>query len=285
MKPFLSMRLAGVMVTVSAGLLPAAEPLRHEQPFRNLSVSVPKLAQPPTLDGTVDPSEWAGAGMAPRLVMFDREGDDRLTDERAHFYFGYTDDALWMAWQIERPREALAPKATITQPDRSFWRSDDTIELMLNCTPAGKDRPTGRDYYLIWNALGTKYDRSEALSGATSMEWTGDWKAVTRPDSELGWEGELRIPLAILEGAETPSAGVRWRFQLAENRATPEPLVSLAGFAMRWGDSRDFPTLLLTGDDGVFARSIAARWPEPARAASCSNSSIPVAPRKRSSRP
>jgi len=69
-----------------------AEEARHEKTFRNLSVSVPLLKQAPTLDGTVDPAEWAGAGMMPRMVGFERE--DRLMDEHEKFYFAYTDDAL-----------------------------------------------------------------------------------------------------------------------------------------------------------------------------------------------
>src|SRR5436190_23950221 len=73
----------------------------HEKTYRNLSVSVPRLAKAPTLDGTVDPAEWAGAAMMPRMVTF--ESDDHLTDEVGKFYIGYTDDALWLAWQIQRP--------------------------------------------------------------------------------------------------------------------------------------------------------------------------------------
>lgn len=226
----------------------------YEKSFRNLSVSVPPLKQAPTLDGTINPDEWAGAGMAPRLVMFERE--ERLTDFQGKYYYGYTDDALWVAWQIQRPKDALAPKAIVTKPDTGFWRTDDSIEFMLNCTPGGKDRTRGRDFYLCWNALGTKYDRREALTAQQSADlaWTGDWQAVSRKDSPIGWEGEARIPLAILEGAEKPAAGGRWRFQFCENRSTPEPIVALAGFQDNWFWSRDFPHFLFTGKEGVFVR-------------------------------
>ncbi|MBI2194906.1 MAG: hypothetical protein HYU36_23245 [Planctomycetes bacterium] len=245
----------------------SAEPLPHEKTVRNLSVSVPQMPKAPTLDGTVDPAEWADAGMAPRLVLFER--DDRLTDGRSHFYFGITDGpgaaggtgtaseiTLWFAWRIQRPKEAIAPKAIITQPDQSFWRTDDAIELMLNCTTAGRSRRAGRDYYLIWNARGTKYDRRELITAQQSadMQWTGDWQAVSRTVADFGWEGEARLPLAMLEGAERPGPGVHWRFQLAENRATPEPMVALAGFQLTWFEARDYPTLLFTGSEGVFVR-------------------------------
>lgn len=252
MKLRFPMDVAAVLL-LAGSTLSAAEP-PHDKTFRNLSVSVPKLSQAPTLDGTVDPAEWAGAGMAPRMVMFER--DDRLTDGVARFYFGYTDDSLWLAWQIQRPKNAAAPKAIITRPDHSFWRTDDAIEFMLNCTPAGKDRRAGRDFYMIWNALGTKYDRREAITAQQSadMHWTGDWKAVSDAATHFGWEGEARFPLEMLEGAEKPGAGVRWRFQLVENRSTPDPLVALAGFQLNWFQARDYPTFLFTGATGVFAR-------------------------------
>jgi len=245
---------AATVLWLASELAGAATPLPHEQPFRNLAVSVPPLAAAPTLDGTVDPAEWVSAGMMPRLIEYDRE--DRLMDDTTKFYIGYTKDALWLAWQIQRPKDAVAPKATITQPDRSFYRTDDAIEFMLNCRPHSKDRKNGRDFYMVWNALGTKYDRREAFDKEVTdfLRWNGDWQAVSRTVPEFGWEGEARFPLAMLEGAEPPGAGVRWRFQLCENRSTPEPFTALAGFQLTWADARLYPTLLFTGNEGVFVR-------------------------------
>ena len=241
------------MALCAVAIAHAAEQLPHEATFRNLSVSVPPLAQAPKLDGTVDPAEWAGAGMMPRLVFYD--GEDRVTDEAGKFYLGYTEDALWLAWQIQRPKHAIAPQANITQPDRTFATMDDALELILNCRPDSKDRAVGRDFYLIWNVRGTKYDRREALGAVTpEMKWTGDWKAVSRTVPEFGWEGEARFPLAMLEGVEKPGAGVRWRFQLVENRATPANYVATAGYQLRWTEARVYPTLLFAVHDGVFVR-------------------------------
>jgi len=246
-------KVSAAAMMLVANLAGADQSLPHELTFRNLSVSVPKLAQAPTLDGTVDPAEWAGAGMMPRMVTF--ESDDHLTDEVGKFYIGYTDDALWLAWQIQRPKDALAPKAVITQPDRSFWHTDDAIELMINCTPEGREKMNNRDYYMIWNAIGTKYDRRDPrLAPGPALAWTGDWKAMSRTVPDFGWEGEVRVPLDILAGAEKPAGGVRWRFQLCQNLATPDAKVLLSGFQMNWGAFRDYPTLFFTGDQGVFVR-------------------------------
>src|ERR1043166_2387248 len=238
MKPTLIASVAVLWVAIASTSF--ADEKLHERPFRSLSVSVPKLAQAPTLDGTVDAAEWAGAGMMPRMLTF--ESDDHLSDEAGKFYIGYTDDALWLAWQIQRPKDAVAPKAVITQPDRSFWHTDDAIELMLNCTPEGRDKMNNRDYYMIWNARGTKYDRRDPRLGpGPALAWTGDWKAMSRTVPDFGWGGGVRIPLDILVGAEKPAGGARWRFQLCQNLATPDAKVLLAGFQMNWGALRDYP--------------------------------------------
>lgn len=234
-------------------LAAAASASDIEKTFRNVLVSVPKLPAAPTVDGTVDPEEWRHAGVGPRLLLF--EGDDRLTDETQRFYFGYTDDAFYMAWQLQRPKYALAPKAIITQPDHSFFRTDDAIEFMLNCTPEGVTRQRGRDFYMLWNALGTKYDRREWWSGETAdMTWTSPWKAVSRTKPDFGWEGEYTIPLESLEGAIPPAPGVQWVYQLCENQSTPYPRVALQGFQLDWFWSRDYANMIFTGAQGVYAR-------------------------------
>jgi hypothetical protein len=236
-------------------------------------VSVPKLAKAPTLDGTVDPAEWAGAGMAPRLNGFERE--DRLMDETQRFYWGYTDDALWLAWQIQRPKDAVAPKAVITQPDKSFWRTDDAIEFMLNPRAHSKLRKSGRDFYMVWNAIGTKYDRRENFESEVTdgIRWNGAWETKSRTVPDFGWEGEVRFPLAMLEGHEKPGPGVYWIYQLCENRATPEPLVATAGY-QSVGSRRAITRRCSSRDQTVCWRACwtAARWPRRARAARCSRS-------------
>src|SRR5262245_25858769 len=64
-----------------------------DKPYRYLYVSGPKLAKAPTIDGTVNADEWAGAGMAPRLYHIE---EDRLMDLESKFYIGYTDEAVYL---------------------------------------------------------------------------------------------------------------------------------------------------------------------------------------------
>src|SRR4051812_12725988 len=77
--------------------------LRLGLPYRDLIVSVPKMKSAPVIDGKVDAGEWEGAGMSPRLITARDDGDDRLTQLESRFYFGYTDDSVYLAFQIQRP--------------------------------------------------------------------------------------------------------------------------------------------------------------------------------------
>ena len=96
--------LSVAFLLLAAVIARSDEKPRYEDTFRNLSVSVPKLAKAPTIDGTVDAAEWRDAAMAPRFVMLDDgEGHDRLTGEEKKIYWGYTDGALYLAFQIQRP--------------------------------------------------------------------------------------------------------------------------------------------------------------------------------------
>ncbi len=242
------------VASIMVGLVMQVHGADPDKTFRNLSVSVPKMATAPVIDGIIGMDEWQGASMTPRMVQYDR--DDRLTDGVSRFYFGYTDDALYVAWQIQRPKEAVRPKAVVVEPDTRFYRTDDAIEFSLNNRTASKNRTRSRDFYMIWNAIGTKFDRYRPVGFEHSpdMSWTGDWKTVSHHESELGWEGEGVFPLAMFAGADKPELGQHWFFQIGENRATPQPRVTLLGYQLGWKSVHDYPTMLFTGDEGVYAR-------------------------------
>lgn len=253
------MKLRSLMViTVTSTLLSsagahAAEELSVGLPFRDLTVSVPRLKTAPNIDGKVDAQEWHDAGMAPRLVVSRDDGTDRLTDLEGKYYFGATDDALYIAWQIQRPG-GMPPLALTeaTVHDRSLWQSNDFIELFLNNIP-GKTRPRGeyRDYYFQWNLNGSRYDRTE--HPIAHLAWNPEWQTKARVLPGYGWEGETRLPFNIFEHTPAPQKGDVWRYNLFENVTTPKPFQAFSAFSLAWASSRDYSSLLFTGDE-VFAR-------------------------------
>ena len=224
-----------------------------DKPYRYLYVSGPKLAKAPTIDGTVNADEWAGAGMAPRLYHLE---EDRLMDLESKFYFGYTDEAFYLAFQIQRPEGAIEPRAGIVDRDKSFWRQDDGIELWLNSLPGPRPNPAMRDFYLMWNARGTHYDRRDKDG---NLKFDPDWQSVCRTVPGYGWEGEVRLPFKEFAPMQAPKAGDEWRYALMDNQSTPFPQIGMSG----WWPSPDwsyyakddtFTRLRATGDNGVFVR-------------------------------
>src|SRR5436190_2145953 len=172
-----------------------------DKPYRYLYVSGPKLAKAPTMDGTVNADEWAGAGMAPRLYHIE---EDRLLDLESKFYFGYTDEAFYLAFQIQRPEGAIEPRAGVVNRDTSFWRQDDAIQLWLNSLPGPRPIPQLRDFYLMWNARGTHYDRRDKDG---NLKFNPDWQSVCRTVPGYGWEGEVRLPFKEFAPMTEPKTG------------------------------------------------------------------------------
>ncbi len=228
--------------------------------FRNLTVSVPKLKVAPKIDGKVDPEEWKDAAMAPRFVVLDDgNGNDRLTLEQKKIYWGYTDDAFYMAFQIQRP-DGLPPAASLTQRDASFWHVDDDIEFHLNNIPSRNDRPVAwcRDYYFCWNALGTQFDRLGYINGRATGDktWNPDWQISCRVVPGYGWEGEARWPFSIFasNNVPVPKSGDIWYCDVVENTATPSAYLAATAFSTQWSSQRDFQSLIFRDANEVFAR-------------------------------
>ncbi|MBI4027427.1 MAG: hypothetical protein HY360_20750 [Verrucomicrobia bacterium] len=246
----------GILLCFCAFVSPAAKAAdtnQVDQPFRYLTVSGPKLKAAPTIDGTVNAEEWAGAGMAPRLYHIE---EDRLMDLESKFYFGYTDEAFYLAFQIQRPEDAIEPRAGIVDRDKSFWRQDDGIEFWLNSLPGPRPAPTLRDFYLMWNARGAHYDRRDKDG---NLKFNPDWQSVCRTVPGYGWEGEVRLPFKEFEPTQVPKAGDEWRYDLMDNQSTPLPQIGMSG----WYPSPDwsyyakhetFTRLRFSGDQGVFVR-------------------------------
>ena len=254
-------RLALIAVLLAAAVSARAD----EKPdpratFRNLTVSVPKLKKAPVIDGTVGAEEWKDAAMAPRFVLMDEgDGNDRLTMEEKKVYWGYTDDSLYLAIQIQRP-DGLPPAASLTKRDSGFWHTDDAIEFHLNNIPSRNDRPVYwcRDYYFCWNAICTQFDRLGYLDGRATADkdWNPEWDLKCRVVPGYGWECEARWPFKIFanNNVPVPKSGDTWYCDLVENTATPSAYLAATAFSMAWSSQRDFQSLIFKDANEVFAR-------------------------------
>jgi hypothetical protein len=243
------------VLSVAALAAPSARGDEPEKTFRNVTVSVPKLKKAPVIDGAVDDGEWKEAGMAPRQILIrETEGDDRLTDEEKHLWWGWTDDALYLAFRLQMPH-GMPPAASVTTPDRSFWQKDDGIEVHF-CNIPGRSRGTAytKDYLFCWNLLGTKYDRVE--HPVNNLGWNPEWEVKCRYVPGYGWEGEARWPFKIFEFTPAPKPGDLWTYNFIENSVTPRSHLTFSAFSTMWSSPRDFGNLLFRGPDDVYARPL-----------------------------
>lgn len=153
-----------------------------------------KFTTPPTIDGVIQDSEWAGASTG--KGSFDSNNGDRAP-EPMQFWLGYDDRYVYFAARLgdSQPRtiKALQYDTNVT------LTGDDNVQLNL-------DLGGSLANYNVFS-INPRGATSVVLEGgrANKLEWTGELIAKARitPD---GWEAETRIPWQMMH---LPKAGVR----------------------------------------------------------------------------
>ena len=163
-------------------------------------LTVTRLNAAPTIDGTVEADEWAGAATIPCFTLLRRE---TLIGPQPTVRLAWTDEALLVAAWVPTPPGQKA-KATAVDWDGTVW-ADDSIEVHIDPSHGHAE-----SYQFVVNALGTRFD---AHSG--DKAWNGQWAAEAI--NEVGqWSCELAIPWEEL-GLGAPRAGQIVGFNVAVN--------------------------------------------------------------------
>lgn len=162
---------------------------------------VPLVATPPKIDGVVDKREWYGASLVPRLILAQK---GVAADARSRVYLSHDATNLHVAFQFDRPENALVP-----QPG-------DLFEMFLD--PA-------HDHKAAVAFAGT-------VAGPVSGK---DWQYHAR-NTDFGWEGEMAIPFAAL-GRNAPVDGEAWGFDFINHQMTPIEQVAGYSFGSKKGDA------------------------------------------------
>jgi len=153
-----------------------------------------KLATPPTIDGVIDPKEWADAQSGTNFV--DRNNGS-AEPENTTFWLGYDDKYIYFAAKMEdhNPRGIQATEYR----SNVAMTGDDTIQLDLD--PFG---PTSENNHFAINPRGAN---NLVIAGgrAAKREWLGEFLTKGRI-TDTGWEAEARIPWGIMR---LPPPGVR----------------------------------------------------------------------------
>lgn len=147
-----------------------------------------RTAQPPVIDGRVDPSEWAGAGVLNGFTQYEPQRGKPSPHattayvllDKTHIYVGV------------RAVDAEEPQAQLTRRDADLLQ-DDAIVVVLDTF---HDRRSA--YYFITNPLGTQADGRIAEDGRTTdSSWDAAWRVAAARTND-GWSAEFAIPLTSL---------------------------------------------------------------------------------------
>lgn len=153
-----------------------------------------KLSKPPVIDGTVDASEWAGVPMV--SGGFD-PNTKAVCPEPTQYFLAYDNKAIYLAVKF---RDSQPGSISATEFRQNVDLSgNDSFSIAID--PFGQ--LTDFNTFTVSAAGGTQI----AIAGgrAVKREWLGELQARTRITSD-GWEGEVKIPWAIMR---MPSPGKR----------------------------------------------------------------------------
>ena len=217
---------------LAAAIVLAAAPARGEMGTRG---TVPHLKNAPTIDGRVEPAEWAGAlgyngAIYPMSVtLFPRD---------TQFYMGWTEQGVYVACRApilagEKPR-AEVRKADIEGAEpRAISRmleKDDSFQLWLT----SPDR--GPSMYLVVNPDGL----SAVLGGKDKADLTTVRTAAASDADQLGYE--VMVPWAVLGLGEAVHTQ-RLRILPVRNYRRGTSIEAFLPFAFRAnvGDRRHHP--------------------------------------------
>ncbi|HXH59816.1 MAG TPA: DUF5916 domain-containing protein [Fimbriimonadaceae bacterium] len=185
------------LLVVAAGLVLPALAYTQGFPLNNEPETVPahRFTIPPTIDGVINPDEWAGIdGFSRSLVI---SGTTQDSGEKGQVWIGYDDEYLYIASRIilQNPKRISADEFR----DNVSLRGNDNFRIRLDTFGT-----TNSKNEISFNANGAT---SLDITGgrASKLEWSGRVYASART-TPTGWEGEVRVPWALLP---MPAAGVR----------------------------------------------------------------------------
>lgn len=170
-------------------------------------VVCPRIVSAPTLDGRLDPGEWANAGTLSDFVTLGTGTVPRLP---THVMVMHTQQALYIGAQMDddAPDQLVANVAT---KDGNVTE-DDCLEVFI-------DTEASRKHYAHFavNSLGTKFDEYDHDS-QENFEWN-----VAASVNRTGWSVEIELPF---DNGVAPVEGEKWVLGVCRNAARAGELSS-----------------------------------------------------------
>ncbi|NLF16891.1 MAG: hypothetical protein GX595_06485, partial [Lentisphaerae bacterium] len=203
------------------------------------TLSVPRLAAAPAVDGRLDDPAWQGAASVVSLLDQGRP-EASLSYPGNRPLLAHDGEALYVGFETLFPTGArLLPGQKREGAEPEVW-TDESFEFYLDVD--------GRRYRFAGNPAG---GWCESRDGDASFD--GPWQYASnlsfRIDGRWHWQGELRIPFASL-GLTTPVAERDLRINFCRTWRCLDAigLTSLQTATMNYGKPEHFVTIRLAGD-------------------------------------
>ena len=171
-------------------------------------IYVPRLANPPSIDGDLSDTEW---GEATRIEDFFMESITFTVLPAApetEALIGYLDDNLYIGFTgYEESMEMVS--APVKSRDTEIWM-DDHVSVLMDT-----DRDFTTNYVVRMSASGSFVDQTWGFTSSTDMTYDGGVEQGFQTDANH-WYVELRIPLEPMKTSATP--GTIWNFNIIRTR-------------------------------------------------------------------
>lgn len=216
-----------VLVMIMAAVL-VAQVTYAEQPGEPPSIPsfvIPKIAKPPTIDGTIDPVEWQGAMAVGGVVVANGPAEmlGKLMPRPTTYYLAWDDGHLYLAartWLAAGTK----PRCGGREPGAAGVFD---VGLELHFKPMGKNLPPGgtdSSYKFFLNVLGFEGDLARVSVGQLFKNWLPKFVVKTRltadgsaPYGGRWWELEASSVPEDFELKGPHRAGDQWRMMLGFN--------------------------------------------------------------------
>ena len=193
-----------------------------------LTLTAPRAARPPQIDGRLSLGEWDAAAAATGFCKLRAKS---IAQAQPVLYVAFDSEALLCAVRVPCPN-AARPVANVVKRDGPVWQ-DDSVEVFVAPTP-------GRStyYHFVVNAAGVQRDAC-----GMDEKWNAKWSAAAGR-AENAWVAEMSIPWRAL-GLSKP--GKQIGFNVAWNCRTGHPgHYTWAQMAKNFHEPEHFARLRLT---------------------------------------
>ncbi len=184
--------------------------------------AAPLMPAAPTLDGRIDPAEWAGAIRLDGLM-----GEQTLERRAARVWVGATKTHLYVAIWSQLPAEGSI--LADVKRDSENLVFDDAVEVWIDPTP-GAER--GKRYQMLANSIGNRWFKAHSYGGVPDdPAWRCDWQ-VANGLHDGAWHCEVAIPIASVSPDRADSTGA-WAINVCRDWKQEWAWASFSGNAYK----------------------------------------------------